>query len=76
LDHSDSHDFREPVDWKGMGLTDYPLVVKHPMDLSTVNKKVNQGKYQSIEALCDDLQLIWDNCKSYNPPNSWIYETA
>ena len=56
-----------------MGLTDYPVVVKHPMDLSTVNKKFTQNKYQSIEAICDDLQLIWDNCKAYNPPNSWIY---
>lgn len=56
-----------------MGLTDYPVVVKHPMDLSTVNKKFTQNKYQSIEAICDDLQLIWDNCKTYNPPNSWIY---
>lgn len=73
LDHSESHDFREPVDWKGMGLTDYPLVVKNPMDLSTVNKKFNQGKYLTIEHICDDLQLIWDNCKAYNPPNSWIY---
>ena len=45
LDHSDSNDFRTPVDWKGMGLTDYSLVVKHPMDLSTVNRKFNQKKY-------------------------------
>lgn len=56
-----------------MGLTDYPQVVKNPMDLSTVNKKFNQGKYPTIESICDDLQLIWDNCKIYNPPNSWIY---
>lgn len=73
LDHSDSNDFREPVDWKGMGLTDYPQVVKNPMDLKTVNRKFNQGKYLTIESICDDLQLIWDNCKIYNPPNSWIY---
>jgi len=31
-----------------MGLTDYPLVVKNPMDLTTVNKKFNQGKYQTV----------------------------
>lgn len=36
IESNDSCDFREPVDWKGMGLTDYPSIIKHPMDLSTV----------------------------------------
>jgi hypothetical protein len=31
-----------------MGLTDYPSVVKNPMDLGTANKKFNQGKYLTI----------------------------
>jgi hypothetical protein len=39
FESNDSYDFREPVDWKSMGLTDYPSTIKHPMDLSTVNKK-------------------------------------
>jgi hypothetical protein len=25
--------FRDPVDWKGLGLDDYPAIVKAPMDL-------------------------------------------
>jgi hypothetical protein len=37
---NDSFDFREPVDWKGMGLTDYPNIIKHPMDLSTALKRL------------------------------------
>jgi hypothetical protein len=28
--------FLAPVDWKGLQLMDYPLVVKHPMDLGTI----------------------------------------
>lgn len=28
--------FRIPVDWEGMELHDYPLIVKRPMDLGTI----------------------------------------
>lgn len=28
--------FLAPVDWKGLGLTEYPKIVKDPMDLKTV----------------------------------------
>jgi hypothetical protein len=73
---NESFDFREPVDWKGMGLTDYPAVIKYPMDLSTILKKLKDEKYLKVEDVLDDLQLIWDNCKTYNPDNSWIHSVA
>lgn len=28
-----SYEFREPVNWKDLGLTDYPEIIKKPMDL-------------------------------------------
>jgi hypothetical protein len=76
IDCNDSAEFRQPVDWKGLGLTDYPLIVKNPMDLGTVRKKLLNGKYKLAEEILDDLQLIWDNCKLYNAPGSWIYVVA
>lgn len=59
-----------------MGLTDYPAVIKHPMDLSTVLRKLKEERYQRLEEVLDDLQMIWDNCKTYNPNNSWIHSIA
>lgn len=59
-----------------MGLTDYPAVIKHPMDLSTVLRKLKEERYARLEEVLDDLQLIWDNCKTYNPNNSWIHSIA
>ena len=32
--------FSHPVDWKKMGLTDYPKIVQKPMDFSTLEDKV------------------------------------
>lgn len=61
-----SYEFREPVAWKELGLTDYPEIIKKPMDLKTVRKNLSKGKYKRFEDFFRDIQLIWDNCKTYN----------
>ena len=38
LDDNDSIEFIQPVDWKYLGLTDYPLIVKNPIDLGSIKK--------------------------------------
>ena len=53
-----------------MGLLDYPKYVKKPMDLNTISRKLKDGKYQTVENVLDDIQLIFDNCKVYNAPGS------
>lgn len=45
---------------------DYYDVIKNPMDLSTLMKKVKAGSYHSKKAFADDLDLIWSNCLIYN----------
>ena len=70
----DSVDFREPLDWRGLGLRDYPKVIKKPMDLSTV--KLNIKGYRTMNDCADDIQLIWSNCKKYNGEGSEYYSLA
>lgn len=65
-----SFDFQTPVEYEALGLTDYPSVVKTPMDLSTVRNKLNSGKYVYIQEVFNDIQLIWNNCKLYNREDS------
>lgn len=65
--------FLTPVDWQELGLMDYPSIVKQPMDLSTVNRNLNEGEYESFEKCFGDIQMIWDNCKLYNMAGSDIY---
>jgi hypothetical protein len=40
------------------------------MDLGTASEKVRTEKYRFVEEALDDIQLIWDNCKSYNHPDT------
>jgi hypothetical protein len=54
----------------GLGLTDYTFIIKNPMDIGTVGEKLRSEKYRFVEEALDDIQLIWDNCKSYNHPDT------
>lgn len=71
-----SYEFRDPVPWKDLGLNDYPEIIKKPMDLSSCRKNLVKHKYKSYQELYSDIQLIWDNCKTYNIAGSEIYILA
>ena len=43
------------------------------MDLGTVSNKLRENRYENVEEVFDDLQLIWDNCKMYNPATSVFF---
>ncbi|KAL4820908.1 hypothetical protein BDW67DRAFT_74137 [Aspergillus spinulosporus] len=45
---------------------DYYNVIKHPMDLGTMTKKLKALQYKSKQEFVDDLNLIWSNCFKYN----------
>eukprot|EP00606_Chrysophyceae_sp_TOSAG23-5_P000475 GSChrysophyteH2.ASY1.ANO1.1525.1 assembled CDS len=68
--------FREPVDWKALGLTDYPTIVKDPMDLGTIKKNIEKGNYKSLEDVAHDVRLVWTNCMLYNRDGSEYYHLA
>lgn len=72
----DAEPFLEPVDWKKYSLPDYPEIIKHPMDLGTVEKKLIGNKYKNTEAFAADVRLVWKNAMTYNRADSGIYQTA
>lgn len=68
--HPDSFPFLSPVDYKGLGLTDYLQVIKRPMDFGTIKKNFEQGKYENMESAADDIILVFENCILYNSQGS------
>lgn len=71
-----SSEFLAPVDYIALGILDYPKVITHPMDLGTVKKNLLNGEYKIFEELMSDLNLIWQNCRTYNIPGSDIVKLA
>ena len=59
-----------------MNLLDYPTIISSPMDLGTVRQKLEEQLYVNVEEFLDDIELVWDNCKTYNIKGTWIYGLA
>jgi hypothetical protein len=72
MSRRESFAFREPVDWKGLGLTDYLDIVKKPMDLGTIKNKIETNEYESAEDIANDIRLVWTNCMLYNRDGSEV----
>ena len=53
-------------------LNDYPMIVKHPMHLLKVQDKLKAREYRTVEEVLDHIELIWDNCKLYNPEGHYF----
>lgn len=72
--------FCQPVDWKALGLDDYPEIIPSPMDLGTILQQLNNNNnsqyYTSAHACADHCKLVWNNALRYNLPHSPIWETA
>jgi hypothetical protein len=45
-------DFCEPVDWEKLGLTDYPELITHPMDLGTIKVGVLEWRNTQLWLRC------------------------
>lgn len=72
----DALPFREPVDWRELGLYDYPQIIKKPMSLSDVKKKLQSNGYRTHSEAAEDVRLIWSNCMEYNQDGSDYYKLA
>ena len=62
--HSNSWPYREPVD--ANEVQDYYQKIKEPMDLQTLEKGVESGKYKNKTAFVKDLKKIFNNARTYN----------
>ncbi|KAG0353475.1 hypothetical protein BG005_007238, partial [Podila minutissima] len=74
--HQDAPPFLFPVDPVALKIPDYFIYIKHPMDLSTAEKKLNNVEYEAVDDLTHDIQLIVDNCQLYNGKESEISQRA
>lgn len=76
IQRQDSGPFRDPVNYRELGLFDYPDIVKRPMCLTDVKRNLAEGSYRTVAECADDVRLIWDNCMLYNQDGSDFYNLA
>ncbi|MCQ2819553.1 MAG: GNAT family N-acetyltransferase [archaeon] len=72
--HKSAWPFLEPVDKEKV--PDYYDMIKEPMDLQTLEKNLESGNYKCKEHFVKALNLIFSNCKTFNPKNSVFFKAA
>ncbi|XP_042649982.1 bromodomain-containing protein 2 isoform X4 [Tyto alba] len=68
--------FYKPVDASALGLHDYHEIIKHPMDLSTIKRKMENRDYHDAQEFAADVRLMFSNCYKYNPPDHDVVAMA
>ncbi|XP_077125629.1 bromodomain-containing protein 9 isoform X1 [Ranitomeya variabilis] len=54
----------------------YFMIIKHPMDFSTMKEKITANEYKSITEFKADFKLMCDNAMTYNRPETVYYKLA
>ncbi|XP_069706280.1 bromodomain-containing protein 1 isoform X2 [Phaenicophaeus curvirostris] len=66
--------FAQPVNLKEV--PDYLDHIKHPMDFSTMRKRLDAQGYKNLSEFEEDFNLIIDNCMKYNAKDTIFYRAA
>lgn len=76
MDEPEAVIFNIPVDYVGLGIPDYPYIIKNPMDLGTIESKIRGNQYRTLKNYSADFRLVLDNARIYNTPDSSVYMSA
>lgn len=68
--------FQLPVAQLYGDLPGYSEIVKNPMDISTVRRRILRGHYTAIDQFAKDMRLIWENTYLYNDEECEVYQYA
>jgi hypothetical protein len=58
--------FREPVDPMALGIPTYHQVIKQPMDLGTIQRKMDKGEIKTPEEFGRLVRLVFENAMTFN----------
>ncbi|CAN6243760.1 unnamed protein product [Urochloa humidicola] len=68
--------FNKPVDPVALGLHDYFVFIKHPMDLGTIRGRLSHGQYRNPKEFAEDVRLTFQNAMTYNPKGHNVHIMA
>eukprot|EP00741_Cyanophora_paradoxa_P007204 tig00001085_g6970.t1 len=66
--------FLKPVD--PAEVPDYYNVIKQAIDLQTMEEKIGKEAYTTREAFWEDMQLMFNNCRTFNAEGTRYYKCA
>ncbi|KAG6938399.1 bromodomain containing 3 [Chelydra serpentina] len=70
--HQFAWPFYQPVDAIKLNLPDYHKIIKNPMDMGTIKKRLEHNYYWSASECMQDFNTMFTNCYIYNKPTDDI----
>lgn len=55
---------------------DYYQIIKNPICMNQIKKKINKKEYQSLRQFRNDISTLCNNCRTYNEDTSLLYQDA
>ena len=55
---------------------DYYMIIKQPMAMEIVQKKINRNEYQSLREFREDVGVLCTNARTYNEDGSLLFKDA
>ncbi|KAE9415154.1 hypothetical protein Angca_006966, partial [Angiostrongylus cantonensis] len=66
MKHKHAWPFNVPVDTVKLNLPDYHKVIRRPMDMKTIQKRLQNIYYHSAKECMEDFEDIFRNCYTFN----------
>ncbi|KAM3863707.1 bromodomain-containing protein 4 [Diretmus argenteus] len=70
--HQFAWPFQSPVDAAKLNLPDYYQIIKCPMDMGTIKKRLENSYYWNAQECIQDFSTMFTNCYIYNKPGDDI----
>uniref|UniRef100_A0A146LA60 Bromodomain-containing protein 2 n=1 Tax=Lygus hesperus TaxID=30085 RepID=A0A146LA60_LYGHE len=74
--HQYAWPLQQPVDANKLNLPDYHKVIRHPMDLGTIKKRLENNYYWCGKECIQDFNTMFNNCYVYNKPGEDVVVMA
>ena len=55
---------------------DYYNFIKNPINLVTIDERISSAYYKTMKMFRSDVNLMFENCKSYNESDSLLHQDA
>ena len=55
---------------------DYYVIIKNPIAMDNIKKKINKEEYQNLKEFRDDVRLLCNNARTYNEDGSLLFQDA
>jgi hypothetical protein len=70
------HPAKFVIDAVKLNIPAYPKLIKKPMDMATMKKKLETGEYPNADRFWDDFKLMIKNCFTFNPEGTPVNQAG